>query len=205
VRYVLFVCNHNAGRSQMAQAFFERLAPPDLRAESAGTDPAPTIWPKVVQAMRESGLEIGSRRPQKLTVEMQLHADWAVTLNCGAACPYVPTMVENWDVEDPASKSLEEVRAIRDDVESRVRDLIETRVDQIRADRTGHQLRLERLLPALAREFAGVRTDEEIRECADAILAQYDDAPLRSHVLALAHRRTRECLTRETCDAVEVG
>jgi arsenate reductase (thioredoxin) len=205
MKYVLFVCNHNAGRSQIAQALFERLAPPDIRAESAGTEPARAIWPNVVAAMREIGIDVGDRRPQKLTVEMQLHADWAITLNCGAACPYVPTMVEDWDVEDPAGKSLAEVRAIRDDVEARVRDLIDTRLERIRADRTGHQLRLERLLPSVAREFAGVRSDEEIRACADAILSQYDDVPLRSHVLALAHRRTRECLAGKGCDALEIA
>ncbi len=90
MRYVLFVCNHNAGRSQMAQAFFERHAPADVRAESAGTAPATEIWPVVVEAMREVGVDIAGRKPKKLLREMQLHADWAVTMGCGDACPYVP-------------------------------------------------------------------------------------------------------------------
>ena len=89
MKYVLFVCTHNAGRSQMAQALFERHAPPDIRAESAGQEPAKQVWPGVVQAMREIGVDLSERRPKKLTVEMQLHADWAITLACGAQCPYV--------------------------------------------------------------------------------------------------------------------
>jgi arsenate reductase len=205
MKYVLFVCTHNAGRSQMAQAFFEQLAPPDIRAESAGQQPTARIWPPVVEAMREVGIDISGRRPQKLTVEMQLHADWAVTLNCGAVCPYVPTMVEDWDVADPAGKPLDEVRAIRDDVHARVRELVDERLERIRSDRTAHELRLERLLPELAREFAGVRSDAEIRACAEAVLQQYDDVPLRSHVLTLAHRKTRECLQREACDQLTVA
>jgi arsenate reductase len=82
MKYVLFVCTHNAGRSQIAQAFFERYAPEDVRAESAGQLPAEAIWPNVVEAMREVGIEIADRRPKKLDVEMQLHADFAITLNC---------------------------------------------------------------------------------------------------------------------------
>ena len=95
MKYVLFVCNHNAGRSQMAQALFERHAPDDVRAESAGSTPAKQLWPNVVEAMREIGIDLSGRRPRKLTVEMQLHADWAVTMGCGDACPYVPTRVED--------------------------------------------------------------------------------------------------------------
>jgi len=202
MKYVLFVCTHNAGRSQMAQAFFERDAPADIRAESAGQEPAREVWPEVVEAMGEVGIHLSGRRPRKLTVEMQLHADWAITLACGAQCPYVPTTVEDWDIPDPAGKPLEEVRAVRDAVEARVRHLLESRIDAIRADRTAHQLRLERLLPDLATEFEGLRSDAEIRTCADAILAEYQDAPVRSFVMSIAHRRTRECLRREHCDVV---
>lgn len=202
MKYVLFVCTHNAGRSQMAQAFFERHAPDDFRAESAGQEPASEIWPAVVDAMREIGIDLSARKPKKLTVEMQLHADWAITLACGAQCPFVPSIVEDWDVDDPAGKPIEEVRAIRDDVEARIRDLTDNRLAAIRADRTAHQLRLQRLLPDLIKEFDGVRSDHEIRTCADAILAEYDEAPLRSFVMTLAHRRTRECLAAERCDAL---
>jgi arsenate reductase (thioredoxin) len=202
VKYVLFVCTHNAGRSQMAQAFFERHAPADIRAESAGQEPAREVWPEVVEAMREVGIDISARQPKKLTLEMQLHADWAITLACGAQCPFVPTTVEDWDVDDPAGKPIEEVRAIRDALEARVRDLTDNRLAAIRADRTAHEMRLARLLPALVEEFDGARTDDEIRACADAILADYDDVPVRSFVMTLAHRRTRECLAAERCDAL---
>jgi hypothetical protein len=91
---------------------------------------------------------------------MQLHADWAITLACGAQCPYVPTTVEDWDIPDPAGRPIEEVRAIRDAVELRVKDLLDERIDAIRSDRTAHPMRLARLLPDLVKEFEGacVRT-----------------------------------------------
>jgi arsenate reductase (thioredoxin) len=205
MRYVLFVCNHNAGRSQMAQAFLERHAPPDIRAESAGDEPAQRVWPEVVEAMAEVGIDLAGRWPRKLTLEMQLHADWAITLACGAACPYVPTTVEDWDIPDPPGLPIEDVRSIRDTVEARVRELVETRLEAIRTDRTAHQIRLGRLLPDLVREFDGLRSAEEIRACADAILADYQDAPVRSFVLTIAHRRARECLRAETCDALAIA
>lgn len=203
MKYVLFVCTQNAGRSQMAQALFERYAPADVRAESAGQEPRREgVWPNVVEAMREVGIELEGRRPKKLTLEMQLHADWAITLACGATCPYVPTIVEDWDIADPAGKPLEAVRAIRDALDVRVRDLVEQRIEQIRSDRTAHQLRLQHLIPGLVSEFEGVRSDAEIRTCADAILEQYDDVPIRSHVMTIAHRQTRDCLRAERCEAL---
>jgi arsenate reductase (thioredoxin) len=201
MKYVLFVCTHNAGRSQMAQAFFEKYAPEDLRAESAGQAPADAIWPNVVDAMREVGLDISDRVPKKIELEMQLHADKAITLNCQDSCPYVIGGIEDWDVDDPAGQPLEKVREIRDDIERRVRDLVEERADEIRADRSGHARRLAQLLPSLATEFDGIRTADEIRACADAILDQYDDAPVRSFVLALAARDARACLRAERCYA----
>jgi arsenate reductase len=200
MKYVLFVCRHNAGRSQIAQAFFERHAPDDIRAESAGQEPAERIWPVVVEAMGEVGIDLADRRPKRLTVEMQLHADWAITLACGASCPYVPTTVEDWEVPDPAGKPIEEVRAIRDAVEARVTDMIEDRLDAIRSDLTAHQLRLQRLLPDLAKEFEGMRSAGEIRACADAILADYQDVPVRSFVMTIANKRARECLRAEVCE-----
>jgi arsenate reductase len=199
MRYVLFVCTHNAGRSQMAHAFFERHTPADVRAESAGQEPAEAIWPNVVEAMREVGIDISDRRPKRIDLEMQLHADWAITLACGGSCPYVPTIVEDWEIPDPAGRSLAEVREIRDLLERRVKELIDTRLDAIRSDATAHESRLRVLLPDLVREFEATKAPEEIRACADAILADYDDAPVRSFVLTLAHRRTRECLREETC------
>ena len=202
IRYVLFVCNHNAGRSQMAQAFFERYGPEDVRAESAGTEPAPEIWPPVVEAMREVGFDLAGRTPKKLTLEMQLHADWAITMGCGDACPYVPTIVEAWDILDPAGRPIEDVRAIRDGIQAQIRELIAVRLEAIRSDRTAHELRLERLLPKLAEEFGDTRSPELIRACADAVLEGFADARVRSHVMTLAHRQTRECLRRETCDLI---
>jgi arsenate reductase (thioredoxin) len=202
MKYVLFVCNHNAGRSQMAQAFFERHAPRDIRAESAGDSPAAALWPEVVEAMQEVGIDLSRRRPRMIDLEMQLHADWAVTLACGAACPYVPSKVEDWDVPDPKGRPLQEVREIRDEIERRVIDLIEVRADEIRADHTAHRHRLERLIRPLAEEFEGFRTPPEIRACTDAILGRYAEAPVRSFVLTLAHREARECLREEECSAL---
>ncbi len=193
MRKVLFACTHNAGRSQMAEAFFNRLAPDDVRAESAGSNPAQAVWPQVAEAMREVGLDLTGRRPQKLIPEMQLHADWAVTLACGAACPFVPTVVEDWDVPDPAGQSLEQVRVIRDQIELRVEDLIEHRLDAIRSDQTAHQHRLTKLLPPLIERFPDT-PDAEIRSCADAVLSEYAGASVRSYTLILAERKARERL-----------
>jgi arsenate reductase (thioredoxin) len=194
MKYVLFVCTQNAGRSQMAQAFFERHGPNDVRAESAGAEPTDAIHPVVVEAMREAGIDLTARRPKKLTLEMQLHADWAITLACGARCPYVPSVVEDWGVADPAGRPLDEVRAIRDDIEKRVKDLAENRIELIREDRRQHMMRMARLVPGLVGEFGGRLTDEEIRAIADDILDTYDDVPVRSFVLTLANRKAREIL-----------
>lgn len=202
MRYVLFVCNHNAGRSQMAQAFFEQFAPGDLRAESAGTEPAKGIWPEVVSVMGEVGIDISDRKPKKLMREMQLHADWAITMGCGDACPYVPTTVEDWDLPDPAGRPIEEVREIRDTIGQRVGRLLAERAEEIRSDRTAHELRLAQILPSLVDEFEGRRSDGEIRACADAVLTRFDDAAVRTHVVTLALRQTRECLRSDRCDAI---
>jgi arsenate reductase len=199
MRYVLFVCTHNAGRSQMAQAFFERLAPEDLRAESAGQEPADAIWPNVVEAMGEIGIDISGRTPKKIDLEMQLHVDKAITLNCQGSCPYVIGGIEDWKVDDPAGRPIEEVREIRDDIERRVRELVELRADEIRTDRSGHDRRLAQLLPSLVAEFSERKTGDEIRACADKILEEYDDAPVRSFVLTLADRRIRDCLGEDEC------
>jgi arsenate reductase len=200
MKYVLFVCTHNAGRSQMAEAFFQRRAPEDISSESAGSQPGREVWPEVVEAMREVDIDLAGRRPKKLTTEMQLHADWAVTMGCGDVCPYVPTSVEDWDIPDPVGKPLADVRAIRDQVETRVTELVDQRLDEIRTDPTAHQFRLAKLLPSLANEFDGLRTPEEIRACIDAILGDYDEVPVRSFTLTLANRRARECLRADVCE-----
>ena len=142
MKYVLFVCTHNAGRSQMAQALFEQTCPDDCRAESAGSDPVRRVWPEVGDVMREIGVDLSGRRPKRLTVEMHLHADWAVTMGCGDVCPYVPTRVDDWDIPPP----------------------------------------------------------EVIRGCADRVLDDYDDVPIRSHILTLAAKRTLDCLRHEQCE-----
>ena len=198
MKHVLFVCPHNAGRSQIAEAFFNRMAPDDVRAESAGQEPRGSVWPEVIEVMHEIGIDLEGKRPRKLLPEMQLHADWAITLACGASCPYVPTVVEDWDIPDPASKSLDEVRLIRDQVELRVADLLEHRLESIRGDRTAHQIRLARLLPGLIERFPD-KPSEEIRSCADAVLAEYIEAPVRSFVMTIAERKARDCLASGGC------
>jgi arsenate reductase (thioredoxin) len=194
MKYVLFVCTKNAGRSQMAQAFFERYAPNDVRPESAGAEPAEAVHPVVVEAMNEIGIDLSGRRPKRLTLEMQLHADWAVTLACGDKCPFVPSVVEDWDVEDPADRPIEEVREIRDEVERRVKDLVNHRMDEIREDRRQHQHRMGQLVPRLIDEFRDRLSDNEIRQIADEILESYEEVPIRSFVMTLANRRAREIL-----------
>jgi arsenate reductase len=203
VKYVLFVCTHNAGRSQIAQALFNLYAPGDVVAESAGSAPVERVWPEVVQVMSEIGIDISGEKPKKLVPEMQLHADWAVTLKCGDVCPYVPTVVEDWDVPDPAGRPIEEIREIRDDIDARVKDLIGHRLDAIRSDRTAHQTRLRRLLPGLISEFEGTKSADEIRSCTDAILSRYQDAPVRSFMMTLAEKQARECLAADVCDVLE--
>jgi arsenate reductase (thioredoxin) len=202
MKYVLFVCTQNAGRSQIAQALFETHGPPDVRAESAGAEPADRVHPVVVEAMREIGIDLSDRRPKKLTLEMQLHADWAITLACGAKCPYVPSVVEDWDIADPASRPIEEVRSIRDDIQQRVLDLADNRIEQIRGDRRQHMMRMARLVPGLVEEFGDRLTDQEIRAIADDILDTYDEVPIRSFVMTLANRRAREILKQRTVDTV---
>jgi hypothetical protein len=133
---------------------------------------------------------------------MQLHADFAVTLNCADTCPYVPATVEDWEIDDPRGRPIEEVRRIRDEIEARVREFVDTRLDEVRADKRAHELRLIRVLPSLVEEFDGVRTPEEIRACTDAILERYDDVPVRSFVLTLARRTAAECLRADVCDAL---
>jgi arsenate reductase (thioredoxin) len=204
MKYVLFVCTQNAGRSQMAQALFERHGPPDVRAESAGAEPADRCHSVVVEAMREVGVDLERRRPKKLTLEMQLHADWGITLACGAKCPYVPSVVEDWDVADPAGRPIEEVRRIRDEIELRVVDLAQNRIEHIREDRRQHMMRMGRLVPGLVAEFGDRLTDEEIRQIADDILDTYDEVPIRSFVMTLANRRAREILKQRAGDSVGV-
>ena len=125
-RRVLFVCVHNSGRSQMAEAFARELSEGRLDAESAGTEPTVGLNPVVVEAMRERGLDITGQRPKLLTPEMARRADRVFTMGCYAdgACPAFMLDAEDWALDDPHGQPIERVRAIRDDVEARVRALI---------------------------------------------------------------------------------
>ena len=121
---VLFVCLHNAGRSQMSQALFERAVDGAHEAESAGTTPTDRVHPEVVEAMRELDIDLEEAQPKRLTREMAEAADVVVTMGCGDECPYVPgKRYIDWDLPDPKGQPLEEVRAIRDDIARRVRAL----------------------------------------------------------------------------------
>ncbi len=123
--HALFVCLHNAGRSQMSRALFERAADGRYEAEAAGTQPAERLHPTVVEAMAEIGIDLAGRRPQLLTREMAERADVVVTMGCGDECPYIPgKRYVDWDLEDPAEMSIEEVRGLRDDIARRVDALL---------------------------------------------------------------------------------
>jgi arsenate reductase len=123
--HVLFVCLHNAGRSQMSQALFERAAGSRHAAASAGTTPAERVHPEVVEVMRELGIDLSERVPRGLTDELARWADVVVTMGCGDACPYVPgTRYVDWDLPDPKGRSVDEVRAIRDDITARIDGLL---------------------------------------------------------------------------------
>jgi arsenate reductase (thioredoxin) len=122
---VLFVCVHNAGRSQMAAALMDHHAEGRVRVRSAGSDPAETINPAVVTAMAEVGIDLSRGLPKLLTDDAVREADAVVTMGCGDACPFHPgKRYLDWDVPDPAGRPIEDVRPIRDDIDRRVRLLI---------------------------------------------------------------------------------
>jgi len=121
----LFVCLHNAGRSQMSAALFDRAAGGRHRALSAGTTPGERVHPEVVEVMREAGIDIADRVPRKLTRELAEEADVVVTMGCGDECPYIPgKRYVDWDLEDPKGRPIDEVRATRDDIAARVEALV---------------------------------------------------------------------------------
>jgi arsenate reductase len=122
---VLFVCVHNAGRSQMAAALLERAAPQRVRVRSAGSDPAGSIHDNVRVAMEEIGIDLSREHPKAITHDAVRAADVVVTMGCGDACPVYPgKRYEDWQVEDPAGQPLERVRAIRDEIAARVEALV---------------------------------------------------------------------------------
>jgi len=123
--HVLFVCIHNAGRSQMSQALFERAAAGRHTASSAGTTPGDAIHRAVLQVMLELGIDLAGRTPQKLTRELADRADVLVTMGCGDACPFIPgKRYIDWDLPDPKGRPIDEVRATRDEIRRRVTELV---------------------------------------------------------------------------------
>ena len=123
---VIFACVHNAGRSQMAAAFFNQLADPQkAEAVSAGTEPGACVHPEVQSVMQEVGIDLGNAKPQKLTEELARNAKLLITMGCGDQCPYAPGLRrDDWPLQDPKGLPIEEVRAIRDEVGRRVQDLL---------------------------------------------------------------------------------
>jgi len=123
---VIFACVHNAGRSQMAAAWFNALADSTkARAVSAGTDPGTKVHPEVLEVMREVGVDLSDRTPQKLTDDLARGAQLLITMGCGEQCPVVPGLQrDDWPLEDPKGKAIARVREIRDDVKERVVDLL---------------------------------------------------------------------------------
>ena len=123
---VLFVCVHNAGRSQMAAALLERHAAGRVRVRSAGSEPADRLNPAVLQAMAEIGIDISAESPKLLRDEVIREAHVVITMGCGDACPVFPGIrYEDWDLADPSGRPLEEVRVIRDEIDGRVQSLLE--------------------------------------------------------------------------------
>jgi arsenate reductase (thioredoxin) len=123
---VIFTCIHNAGRSQMAAAFFNQLADRQkAEAVSAGTEPGMRVHPEVLAVMREVGIDLSNAKPQKLTEELAREAQLLITMGCGDKCPYVPGLKrDDWALQDPKGLPIEQVRAIRDEVKSRVQGLL---------------------------------------------------------------------------------
>jgi arsenate reductase len=129
MKTVIFACVHNAGRSQMAAAWFNALANPDeARAISAGTEPGPRVHPEVLRAMNEVAIDLSGQTPQLLTEELARGAQMLVTMGCGEQCPVIlGVQRDDWPLEDPKGKPLTRVREIRDEVKQRVQRLLEQR------------------------------------------------------------------------------
>jgi arsenate reductase len=125
MKTVVFACVHNAGRSQMAAAFFNAAAPPGACAISAGTNPGARVHPEVQAAMEEVGIDLSAAVPRKLTPELASGAAMLITMGCGDECPIVPGVIrDDWPLDDPKGRPMDEVRRIRDDIRRRVAELI---------------------------------------------------------------------------------
>jgi arsenate reductase (thioredoxin) len=123
--HILFVCLHNAGRSQMSEALFQRAAEGRHTAASAGTSPADSVHSEVIDVMAELGIDLSGRQPRRLTHEAAADADVVVTMGCGDECPYIPDKrYIDWDLPDPKDQPREAVRRLRDDIDRRVRGLV---------------------------------------------------------------------------------
>ena len=125
--HVLFVCLHNAGRSQMSRALFDRAADGRHTSDSAGSiaDPSGSVHPEVIEVMREIGIDLSDRRPQRLDDALAGRADLVVTMGCGDTCPFIPgTRYLDWDLPDPKGQEVDAVRATRDEIDRRVRELV---------------------------------------------------------------------------------
>ena len=142
--------------------------------------------------MREVGIDLAGNKPKRLTVEMQLHADWAVTMGCGDVCPYVPTRVDDWDIPDPAGKSLDEVREIRDLIQERVRELVQDQIDEIQSDRDLAPMATGEAAPAAdrgVRRHPAARGDPRLRRPNPRRLRRRPDPHPHLHARAQAHPR----------------
>jgi arsenate reductase (thioredoxin) len=126
MKIILFACVHNAGRSQMAAAWFNELADPQkARAISAGTQPGPRLHPEVLTAMLEVGIDLSTAQPRFLSDELAASATWLITMGCGEACPHIPGLRrDDWPLEDPKGKPVERVREIRGEIRARVEALL---------------------------------------------------------------------------------
>jgi arsenate reductase len=123
---VLFVCVHNAGRSQMAAGWLQHFAGTEIEVLSAGSEPADQLNPMAVEAMNEVGIDIAAEAPKILTTDSVSRADVVITMGCGDTCPYFPgKRYEDWELVDPAGQPIETVRAVRDDIRDRVRALVD--------------------------------------------------------------------------------
>ncbi len=125
---IIFACVHNAGRSQIAKAFFNALARQDnlnLVAQSAGTNPGLCVHPEVIQVMQEIGIDLTNEKPQLLTLQLATSTNLLITMGCNEKCPYIPELkIISWNIEDPNGKSINEVRKIRDEIKVKVDDLM---------------------------------------------------------------------------------
>jgi protein-tyrosine-phosphatase len=125
MKTVLFICVHNSGRSQMAEGYFNKMAEGKAKAISAGSQPAAKVNPIAVAVMREEGIDISRNKPKLLTMEMMEGIDRAITMGCEETCPLTTVPTEDWGLEDPKDKPIEQVRKIRDEIKDKVKRLIE--------------------------------------------------------------------------------